>query len=137
MKISKFAIMFGILICLGSVSLMAQEVRVGGSSLSANGHVVQGHQYTGSCPVDLKFDWGLMSTGRTEVVYRFESSDGSHSTHSQRVMIPQAHHNVPVYKDWRLGKRSHEYDDYHGWVNLIIESPNPVEKKIEFTIHCQ
>jgi len=137
MKISKIATIVGILLCLGSVSLMAQTVRVGGESLRANGQVAQGFQYTGSCPVALKFGWGLISTGPTEVVYRFDRSDGVHTTHSERVMIPQANHSVPVYDDWQLGANTPKFADFHGWVNIIIESPNPVQQKIPFTIHCR
>ena len=137
MKIIKIASMFGILLCLGSVSLMAQSVRVGVSSLRANGQVAQGFQYTGSCPVALKFGWGLISTGSTEVAYRFDRSDGGHTTHSERVDIPQANHSVPVYYDWQLGANTRQFADYHGWVNIIIESPNPVQQKIGFTIHCR
>jgi len=137
MKIIKIASMFGILLCLGSVSLMAQSVRVGGSSLRANGQVAQGFQYTGSCPVSLKFGWGLISTGPAEVTYRFDRNDGGHTTHSERVDIPQANHSVPVYYDWQLGANTRQFADYHGWVNIIIESPNPVQQKIGFTIHCQ
>jgi hypothetical protein len=137
MKISKIASIVGILLCLGSVSVMAQSVRVGGESLRANGQIAQGFKYTGSCPVALKFDWGLISTGRTEVAYRFDRSDGGHTTHSERVMIPQANHSVPVYYDWQLGANTPKFADFHGWVNIIIESPNPVQQKIGFTIHCQ
>ena len=137
MKISMTAGMFGMLLCLGSVSLMAQEVRVGGESLRANGQIAQGFQYTGSCPVDLKFGWGLISTRHTEVVYRFDRNDGGHTTHSERVDIPQADRSVPVYYDWQLGANTPKFANFHGWVNLIIESPNPVDKKIPFTIHCQ
>jgi hypothetical protein len=137
MKISKIASIVGILLCLGSVSVMAQSVRVGGSSLRANGQLAQGFQYTGSCPVALKFDWGLISTGPTEVAYRFDRSDGGHTTHSDRVTIPRANQSVPVYYDWHLGANTHQFADYHGWVNIIIESPNPVQQKIGFTIHCQ
>ena len=137
MKIIKIASMFGILLCLGSVSLMAQSVRVGGSSLRANGQVAQGFQYTGSCPVALKFGWGLIGTGPTEVTYRFDRNDGGHTTHSERVDIPQANHSVPVYYDWQLGANTRQFADYHGWVNIIIESPNPVQQKIGFTIHCR
>ncbi len=137
MKISKIASIVGILLCLGSVSMMAQSVRVGGWSLRANGQVAQGFQYTGSCPVNLKFGWGLISTGRTEVAYRFDRNDGGHTTHSERVDIPQANHSVPVYYDWQLGANTPKFADFHGWVNLIIESPNPIQKKIAFTIHCR
>ena len=137
MKIIKIASIVGILLCLGSVSLMAQTVRVGGSSLRANGQVAQGFQYTGSCPVALKFGWGLISTGPTEVVCRFDRSDGGHTTHSDRVNIPRANQSVPVYDDWQLGANTPKFADFHGWVNIIIESPNPVQQKIGFTIHCQ
>jgi hypothetical protein len=137
MKINKTASVLGILFCLGSLSLMAQTVRVGGSSLRANGQVAPGFQYTGSCPVNLKFGWGLISTGPTEVAYRFNRNDGGHTTRSEAVSIPRANHSVPVYYDWQLGANTGQFADYHGWVNLIIESPNPVQQKIGFTIHCQ
>jgi hypothetical protein len=110
---------------------------VGGESLRANGQIAQGFQYTGSCPVDLKFGWGLISTRHTEVVYRFDRNDGGHTTHSERVDIPQANHSVPVYYDWQLGANTPKFADFHGWVNIIIESPNSVQQKINFTIHCQ
>jgi hypothetical protein len=137
MKISKIASVFGILVCLGSVSLMAQSVRVGGSSLRANGIVAQDFQYTGSCPVSLKFGWGLISTGPTEVTYRFDRNDGGHTTSSKSVNLPQANHSVPVYYDWQLGANTPKFATYTGWVNIIIESPNPVQHKINFTIHCK
>ncbi|MGB9406505.1 MAG: hypothetical protein WCA89_03150 [Terracidiphilus sp.] len=137
MKISKIASAIGILFCLASVSLIAQSVRVGGSSLRANGQVAQGFQYTGSCPVDLKFGWGLISTGPTVVTYRFVRNDGGHSSNSQSVNLPQGNRSVPVYDEWHLGANKPQFANYTGWVNLIIESPNPVQQKIGFTIHCQ
>jgi hypothetical protein len=136
MKIIKIASVLGILLCLGSVSLMAQSVRVGGSSLRANGQVVQGFHYTGSCPVSLKFAWGLISTGPTEVTYRFDRNDGGQAR-TQSVFIPRANQSVPVYYDWQLGANTRQFADYHGWVNIIINSPNPVQQKIGFTIQCQ
>jgi hypothetical protein len=136
-KIVKTASVVAILFCLGSVSLMAQAVRVGGSSLRANGQVAQGFQYTGSCPVDLQFGWGLIATGPTAVTYRFVRNDGGHSTNAQSVNIPQANRSVPVYEQWRLGANTPQFASYTGWVNLIVESPNPVQQKIGFTIHCQ
>ena len=109
MKIIKIASVFGILICLGSVSLMAQSVRVGGESLRANGQLAHGFRYTGSCPVDLKFGWGLISTRRTEVTYRFDRSDGGHTTKTERVDIPRANQSVPVYYDWQLGANTPKF----------------------------
>ena len=137
MKITKTASLVGILLCLGSASLMAQTVRVGGESLRANGQVAQGFQYTGSCPVNLQFGWGLISTGPTTVNYHFVRNDGGHSSNSQRVHIPQANHSVPVYDPWRLGANTPQFANYTGWVKLIIDSPNAVEGKVGFSIHCQ
>jgi len=137
MKISKIASMVGILVSLGSFSLMAQTVRVGGDSLRANGQVAQGFQYTGSCPVNLQFGWGLISTGPTTVNYRFVRNDGGHSSSVQSVNLPQANRSVPVYEPWRLGANTPQFATYTGWVKLLIESPNPVESKVGFTIHCQ
>jgi len=136
-KISKTASMVGMLLCLGSLSLVAQTVRIGGESLRANGEVAKGFQYTGSCPVNLQFGWGLISTGPTTVTYRFVRNDGGHTTNSQSVNLPQANRSVPVYETWRLGANTPQFASYTGWVKLIIESPNPLEGKIGFTIHCQ
>src|SRR5271157_4289165 len=137
MKISRIAIVFGILICLGSFSMMAQTVRIGGDSLRANGQLAQGFQYTGSCPVNLKFGWGLISTGPATVNYSFVRNDGGHSSNSQSVNIPQANHSVPVYDSWQLGANTPQFANYTGWVKILIDSPNQIEGKIGFTIHCQ
>jgi hypothetical protein len=136
-KIGKAVSAVGILFCVGSLSLMAQTVRIGGESLRANGEVAKGFQYTGSCPVNLQFGWGLIGTGPTTVNYRFVRNDGGHSTNSQSVNLPQANRSVPVYETWRLGANTPQFASYTGWVKLIIESPNPLEGKIGFTIHCQ
>jgi hypothetical protein len=136
-KISKAVSAVGILFCLGSLSLMAQTVRIGGESLRANGELARGFQYTGPCPVDLQFGWGLISTGPTVVNYRFVRNDGGHTANSQSVDIPQANRSVPVYDKWRLGANTPQFANYTGWVKILIESPNPVEGKVGFTIHCQ
>lgn len=136
-KIGKIASLVGILLCLGCASLMAQTVRVGGESLRANGQVAQGYQYSGSCPVNLQFGWGLIGTGPTTVNYHFVRNDGGHSSSSQRVYLPQANRSVPVYEPWRLGANTPQFATYTGWVKLIIDSPNPVEGKVGFTIHCR
>ena len=136
MKIIKIASIFGILICLGSVSLMAQNVRVGGYSLRANGEVAQGFHYTGSCPVDLKFGWGLISDGPAEVTYRFVRNDGGHTNSTKRVYLPGGR-SIPVYEDWRLGAHTPQFANFTGWVDLIVESPHHIQQKINFTIHCR
>ena len=137
MKINKTVSIVGMLLCLGSLSLAAQTVRIGGESLRANGELARGFQYTGSCPVDLQFGWGLVSTGPTSVQYHFVRNDGGHSTNSQSVTIPQANHSVPVYDKWRLGANTPQFANYVGWVKILIETPNPVEGKVGFRLHCQ
>jgi hypothetical protein len=112
-------------------------VRIGGESLRANGQVVQGFQYTGPCPVDLQFGWGVIATEPTTIDYWFVRSDGGQSARSQTVEVPQADRSVPVYDTWRLGANSPRFANYTGWVKLVIDSPGQVEGKIGFTLHCQ
>jgi len=111
-------------------------VRVGGASLRADGQVVQGFQYTGSCPVALKFGWGVIGTEPTLVRYTFVRSDGGHQTNSPTVNLPNANQSVPIYYDWQLGANTQQFQNYSGWVQLNIESPNPLQYKLPFTIHC-
>jgi hypothetical protein len=130
-----------VVICLflSTACLVAQRnasVRIGGSSLRANGQIAQRYQYTGPCPVDLKFGWGVIATAPTSVTYRFTRSDGGQSQ-SFSAELPQAERSVPLYDDWRLGANIPQFADFNGWVNLIIEGPNHLENRINFTIHCQ
>lgn len=111
-------------------------VRVGGASLRANGQLAQGFQYTGSCPVALKFSWGVISTEPTTIQYTFVRSDGGHETNSLSANLPGGGHSTSIYDDWQLGANTQEFQNFRGWVELRIESPNPVNSKIAFTIHC-
>ena len=115
----------------------AASVRVGGSAFSVNGQLDRGHQYTGPCPVQLKFDWGVIGTEPTPVTYSFTRSDGGHSSRSFTLDLPQANRSVPILDEWRLGANTAQFANYSGWVELVIESPNPVENRIGFTLHCQ
>ena len=54
-----------------------------------------------------------------------------------RLSVSRPNQSVPVYDDWRLGANTPQFADYKGWVDLIIESPNPLTKRIGFAIHCQ
>jgi hypothetical protein len=110
-------------------------VRIGGASLRANGQLAQGFQYTGSCPVALKFGWGVIGTEPTTVQYTFVRSDGGHQTTSPTIDLPKANQSVPIYYDWQLGANTPQFQNYTGWVQLNIESPNTVMQKIGFTIH--
>jgi len=138
-KIGKFTIMIGIFFCMSAVHLTAQRptVRIGGSSLRANGQLAQGFQYTGYCPVDLKFGWGVIADKGTTATYHFERSDGGRSTAGQSVPMPMPGRSVPVYYDWKLGANTPKFADFTGSVSIVIDYPNPVEGKIGFTIHCR
>jgi hypothetical protein len=133
----------GLVFLLATVLVMALvayargTVRVGGWSLRANGNLARNFEYVGSCPVDLKFGWSVLGTEPTEVVYTFERSDGAHQAHSQTLMLPDANRSGFMYYDWRLGLNNREFADFHGWVELLVESPNRVSQRINFTLHCR
>jgi hypothetical protein len=112
------------------------SVHVGGWSFSANGQPARNFLYIGSCPVDLKFDWGVIGTRPGRVTYSFLRNDGGMSS-PESVDLPAANHSVPVIDTWRLGANSPTFANYHGWVQLDIHSPNPVSKRINFTIRCR
>lgn len=111
-------------------------VRIGGASLRANGQLAENLEYTGPCPVALKFGWGVIATEPTTVTYTFVRSDGGHSNGSLTANLPGANRSVPIYDDWELGANTSQFQNYSGWVELHIESPNPVSQRIAFTIHC-
>ena len=126
-------------ICLMGMTLVMNgaapaRVRVGGSSLRANGQVVKGFEYSGGCPVDLKFGWGLIATEPTTASYSFTKNDGSHPRGGS-IDLP-AGQSKPVYLEWHLGANNTKFATYQGWVQLNVESPNPVSQKISFTLHC-
>jgi len=112
-------------------------VRVGGWSLRANGQVVQNFQYAGPCPVSLKFGWGLVSTAPTTLAYSVVRSDGGHSSSQSMGSVPGGNQSVPVYYDWRLGAPTPQFANFRGWVELHVDSPNRVAKKVNFTLHCR
>ena len=112
-------------------------VRIGGSSLRANGQIAEGYQYSGPCPVDLKFGWGVIASTPSAVTYTFSRSDGGHTSASRTLDLSQPNRSVPIYDDWRLGAKTPQFRNYRGWVQIDILSPNSVVQKIPFTIHCQ
>jgi hypothetical protein len=138
MKISKSALVCGFFFLAGMALVMnaaaPAHVRVGGSSLRANGQVAQGFEYSGSCPVDLKFGWGLIADEPTVASYSFTRNDGGHPPGGS-VDLPGGR-SKPVYMDWRLGANNGKFANYRGWVELTVESPNQVSQKISFTLHC-
>jgi hypothetical protein len=112
------------------------SVRIGGSSLSAKGQRAQNFQYAGPCPVNLKFDWGVISTDQPLSRIRFAGVTEVHSSASTAGLL-EANRSVPILDEWNLGANSQQFADYHGWIELDIESPNPVSQKISFTVHCR
>jgi hypothetical protein len=112
------------------------QVRIGGWSLRANGQVVQNFEYSGPCPVNLQFGWGVMSPAPAAVSYTFTRSDGGHSTVTQTVEVG-ANQSHPIYDTWHLGANTPQFRDFHGWVQIDIFAPNVVAKKVPFTIHCR
>jgi hypothetical protein len=138
MRITKTRLIAGFICLAGmALSMNAQppaSVRVGGYSLRANGQVAQGFEYSGACPVDLKFGWGLIATEATTANYSFVRNDGGHSPGGS-VELP-AGRSKPVYSDWHLGANNPKFANFKGWVEIHIETPNPVSQRINFTLHC-
>jgi len=131
-----------VLASLCSLPLAAMaDIRLGGSSFAANGEPAsgvrpkRGYQYTGSCPVDLKFDWGVVSTDPTDVVYSFSRNDGGQSKPAQS-SVPGGDQSFSIVDGWSLGANSDQFADYRGWVQLNIQTPNPLAYRIPFTLHC-
>ncbi len=112
------------------------QVRIGGFALSANGSPVQNHRYSGRCPVDLKFDWGVIGARAETVTYHTERSDGAKGP-VRTVTLPGGNRSVPVVVDWRLGANTAEFKEYRGWQELVIESPSRVSQRILFTLECR
>ncbi|MGA9980376.1 MAG: hypothetical protein WBQ08_17280 [Candidatus Sulfotelmatobacter sp.] len=130
-----YVVVFSLVLLSALTGTGQASVRIGGASLSANGQIAQNFQYAGSCPVNLRFDWGVISTEPTSITYSFRRSDGGHSSTST-ASLPGANRSMPIPDEWSLGANNSQFADYHGWVELDIESPNPVSQKIAFTIHC-
>ncbi len=135
--VSLAVFVFSVVYVLAMGQTALAGVRIGGSSLRANGQVAEGYQYSGPCPVDLKFGWGVIGTQPTEVTYSFVRSDGGHSSGARSAILSRANQSVPIYDDWRLGANTPQFRNYRGWVQIDIQSPNAVAQKIPFTIHCQ
>ncbi len=132
-------ILTSLLLCAGGLAATlgsAQaSVRVGGWSLTADGQIVQGFNYTGHCPANLKFAWGVIGNAPDTVAYSFTRSDGAHSG-PKEANLPKANQSVPVYEEWHLGAPTPQFKNYKGWVELQVASPNPLKKKVNFTLHC-
>jgi len=130
-----FSLLLVALLLSLAVTLCA-AVRIGGSAFSANGQLARDHQYTGGCPVELKFDWGVVGSQPSTIVYRTTRSDGAQSS-TRSVQHPGGNRSMPIIEHWRLGAPNPQFRNFHGWMELVVESPNPASMRIPFTIHCQ
>jgi hypothetical protein len=119
---------------------MAQaDVRVGGWSLTANGRVAQGFEYTGSCPVALGFGWGVVSTGPAHIEYWFSRNDGASEHLHHPADLPGDGSSFSISDSWRLGANEAAFADYHGWVELtfvVHDTQFFAKQRIPFTLHC-
>lgn len=137
MRIAKRHLMYGFFFAASiSLALLAAPpgVRIGGYSLRANGQVAQGFEYSGPCPVALKFGWSLQSERPTDATYAFERNDGSRPPGGAIRLEPGR--SGFVYMDWHMGANTPRFANYHGFAQLNVVSPNVVSQKINFTLHC-
>ena len=122
-------------IVLATAVSASAHVRVGGWAFSANGQLARDFQYSGPCPADLKFDWGVISTEPASAPYNITRSDGGHSSNVRYVNLPP-NRSVSIVEDWRLGADTPQFADYHGWMELHLQTPQPLTHRINFTLHC-
>lgn len=130
MKLAKLGLAMSLMVMVMAAAAQA-SVRVGGWSFAANGQLARDFSYTGPCPVDLKFDWGVLGTEPGPVTYTFSRNDGGHSSSPQSITLPAANQSVPIIDNWHLGANNATFANYSGWVQLDIQSPNPVSKRIK------
>lgn len=112
------------------------SIRIGGEALSLNGQLLRNFDYVGSCPVALKFDWGVISSEPISITYTFRRNDGPESQPRNRY-LPGGGRSVPILDNWTLGANTPQFLNYHGWIELKIQAPVVVSQKLGFTLHCQ
>ena len=111
------------------------EMRVVGTTFFVNGKPVPDFQYSGTCPVWLRFYWSLIDTDFAGMVYYFIPNVGKPTPrHSQSVWRNQP---IPAYIDWQVGANTPKYANYRGWLQLRVTNPNNIANTINFTLHCR
>lgn len=140
MKLFNAKFLCGCVLCAGLLfpALVTPQpsIRIGGEALSGNGQLLRNFQYVGSCPVQLKFDWGVISTAPVSITYTFRRNDGPESQPRNR-FLPGGGRSIPILDSWSLGANTPQFANYHGWVELNIQGPVTLSRKINFTLHCQ
>ena len=133
----RIAVFAGLLIAvLAMATALYGAVRIGGWSFAANGQVARDRQYTGACPVDLKFDWGVISTQPSVITYWTARNDGARSS-PKSINHPGGNRSIPIVVDWHLGANNSRFANYPGWMEIHIEGPSPATNRIGFTLHCR
>lgn len=131
------AVAAGLLLGLLSLaSALYGAMRIGGWSFAVNGQVARNYQYTGSCPADLMFDWGVINSNPAAITYSTSRNDGAHSS-PRSVNHPGGNRSIPIVEHWHLGANNPQFANYHGWMEIHIESPAPATNRIAFTLHCR
>jgi hypothetical protein len=118
-----------------TTALFAVSIKVTGSSFSANGQAAPRRDYTGPCPVDLQFDWTVVSVDRENLFYTTSRSDRTES--SQRGASLGPNQPSKITDHWKLGSSAPAFKNYAGWMQLNMKSPAQGTDKIAFTLHCR
>lgn len=125
-----------LVVLVPSIGTPQPNVRIGGGALTANGQLMRNFQYVGGCPVQLRFDWGVISSEPVSVTYNFVRNDGG-TSQPRNHYLPGGGRSVPIFDSWSLGANTPQFANYHGWIQLNIQAPMAVSQKIGFTLHCQ
>ena len=147
MKTSNVVRAIAFCFCLALISQLAHAqttapmgkatVRIGGWALTVDNKIVKNFDYIGACPVKLQFAWGVLATAPVEIKYHFDRSDGAKAPAGHKD-LPKANTSEDVITTWDLGANNDPtFKDFKGWEELVIDSPNKVEQKINFTMHCR
>lgn len=117
------------------------DIRLGGEGFTVNGQHVPsgagGYEYTGPCPVDLRFGWGIVSSDSADVVYRFTRSDGARARYPMQRTLVGGGRSTSFTETWsQLGANIDQFANYHAWVALSIEAPYPINYPVSFILHC-
>ena len=136
-QLKRITVLTGLVIAaLAAATALYGAVRIGGWSFAANGQVARDRQYTGGCPVDLKFDWGVISTGPSEITYWTSRNDGARSS-PKSIRHPGGGRSIPIVEEWHLGANNGRFANYPGWMEIHIEGTAPATNRIGFTLHCR
>lgn len=116
----------------------ASQLKVTGTAIRFNNQKNKDHEYTGPCPVEIKSLWRVAGTAPTSLSYTFRKSDGTTDTIQRTAEIKSAEKPAMVDTSWIVGKANDpQYANFSGYTELIINAPEKISKKVNFTIHCQ